>query len=119
MWQGTLEVPEEIVSTVRLSLTCRELREDNMKVRIGLLVYSREGDNDHIMNVIVKVHHFNEQERVLNIDNLIPFEEINQPATYNGRDVPSPFLIGHNRDTLKINVVITPLTLNARDRIDE
>lgn len=109
VWQGTLEVPEEILPTVRLSLTCRELTEESMKVRVGLLLYARQSDTDHVSCVIEKVHYFNSQNRVLNIDNIIPFEELN-PSCNSESSLRSPYLIGPHKDKLKIKVVITPLS---------
>lgn len=108
VWQGTLEVPEEIFSTIRLSLTCRELLEENLRVRIGLLLYGRQSDKDHIKKVIEKVHYFTAQNKVLNIDDIFPFHELN-PQAIGGSEACSHFLVGPNKDQLKITIVITPL----------
>lgn len=109
VWQGMLEVPEEILSTVRLSLTSRELPEENIKVRVGLLLYARQGDTENIMHVTERIHYFNSQDRVLNIDNVVPFEDLNPSAAGVGDRNSSPYLIGPQKDKLKINVVITPV----------
>ncbi|XP_023023367.2 transport and Golgi organization 10 isoform X1 [Leptinotarsa decemlineata] len=108
VWQGTLEVPQEILSTVRLSLTCRELSELEMRVRISVLIYGLQGGIEHVTEVREKVHHFTPQEKVVNIDDLIPFDELNPPAVMQGeRD--TPYLVGPNRDKLKLNLVIAPI----------
>lgn len=108
VWQGTLEVPEEIMSTIRLSLTCRDLREKKLRVQIGLLLYGRQGDKDHIKNVVQVVHYFTPQNRVLNINDIIPFHELN-PQAIGGDIACSHYLVGPNKDQLKMNIVITPL----------
>lgn len=108
VWQGMLEIPEEIISTIRLSLTCRDLREDQLKVKIALLLYGRQGDKDHIKNVIEVMHYFTKQSKVLNINDIIPFHELN-PQAVGGDEACSHYLVGTNRNQLKINIVITPL----------
>lgn len=115
VWQGTLEVPERVKSTIRLSLTCREFKED-MKVNVGVLLYGTHGGIEHIIQVKQKIHHFNSFYPVLVIDNLIPFEELNPPAgevfSRSLEADPKPksmFLTGSRRDQLKINIIITPV----------
>ncbi|KAG5899435.1 hypothetical protein JTB14_033626 [Gonioctena quinquepunctata] len=107
-WQGTLEVPQEILSTVRLSLTCRELSESEMRVKVSVLVYGLQGGIEHVMEVREKIHHFTTQDKVVNIDDLIPFEELNPPAIMQG-DRETLYLVGPNRDKLKLNLVIAPI----------
>ncbi|KAF5286665.1 hypothetical protein FQR65_LT12496 [Abscondita terminalis] len=115
VWQGTLELPERVKSTVRLSLTCREIK-DNFKVNVAILLYGAQGGVEHIMQVKQRIHHFNCEDRVLVIDNLIPFEELNPPAgemfsRYMEQESKpkSMFLTGPRRDQLKINIIITPV----------
>ena len=107
VWQGTLEVPEEIISTVRLSLTCRKLFEAKIKVKVAVLIYGIQGGVEHVMEVKEKIHHFTNEDKVMNIDNLIPFAELNPSASNHAHE--SPYLIGPNRNQLKLNVVITSL----------
>nr|XP_022905501.1 BTB/POZ domain-containing protein 17 isoform X1 [Onthophagus taurus] len=112
LWQGPIEIPGEIFSTVRLSLTCREIPQDDMKVRIGILLYAKQGGIEFVIKTIEKVHYFNSQSRVLNLDNLIPFEELNPTVinnNSNGKPYETKYLIGPNNDQLKINIVITPV----------
>ncbi|CAG9860505.1 unnamed protein product [Phyllotreta striolata] len=108
VWQGTLEVPEEILRTVRLSLTCRELCESNMRVKISVLIYGLQGGVEHVMEVKETIHHFNNEERTVNLDNLIPFDELNRSAVAHDKN-ETMYLVGPNRDTLKINLVIAPI----------
>jgi hypothetical protein len=107
VWQGTLEVPEEIISTVRLSLTCRDLFEPKIKVKVAVLIYGIQGGVEHVMEVREKIHHFTADDKVMNIDSLIPFAELNPSASNHSHE--SPYLIGPNRNQLKLNVVITSL----------
>lgn len=108
VWQGTLEVPEEILSTVRLSLTCRQMALGNTRVKVAVLIYGVQGGVEHVMEVKEKFYQFDRDDRVLNIDDLIPFHELN-PGPLKQKD--SPYLIGPNRDQLKLNIVITGLNL--------
>lgn len=115
VWQGTLEVPERVKTTVRLSLSCRELKDD-IKVRVGVLLYGQQGGVEHIMRVSQRVHQFNSKDQTLVIDNLIPFDELNPPVgELLSRLIDEPnliksiYLIGPRRDQLKINIIITPI----------
>ncbi|XP_028140055.1 kelch-like protein 4 isoform X1 [Diabrotica virgifera virgifera] len=109
VWQGTLEVPEEILTTVRLSLTSRELSESTSRVKISVLIYGMQGGVEHVMEVKEVIHHFSDQERTVNIDNLIPFYELNKQAASQDQSEPV-YLVGPNRDSLKLNLVIAPVT---------
>lgn len=109
IWQGTLEVPEEILRTVRLSLTCRELVNKNLRVHVAVLIYGKENGAEYVMDVVERVHHFNNQNRILNIDDLIPFEELN-PAFSLEDSQSSRYLIGPNRNQVRLNIIITPTT---------
>lgn len=104
-----MEVPEEILRTVRLSLTCRESPEPEMRVKVSILIYGFQGGVEHVMEVIEKVHHFTPQDKILNIDNLIPFHELNIPVSLQSCSHTTPYLIGPSRDQLKLNIVIAPI----------
>lgn len=92
VWQGTLEVPEEILSTVRLSLTCRELCEPDMRLKVSVLIHGIKGGVVHIMAVRTTICHFNSESRVVNIDHLVPFEDLN-PLARNHSRKESKYLI--------------------------
>ncbi|XP_056641710.1 BTB/POZ domain-containing protein 17 [Diorhabda sublineata] len=110
VWQGKVEVPEEILTTVRLSLTCRDMSVPNMRVKISVLIYGLQGGVEHVMEVRETVHHFTVQDRTVNIDNLIPFQELNRPAVEaQAQPNETLYLVGTNRDTLKLNLVIAPI----------
>ncbi|XP_066251067.1 BTB/POZ domain-containing protein 17 [Euwallacea similis] len=108
VWQGTLEVPEEILRTVRLSLTCRDYPEPDMRVRVSVLIYGVQGGVEHVMEVVERVHHFTPQHKILNIDDLIPFAELNTAAALQPVH-ETPYLVGPSRDQLKLNIVIAPI----------
>lgn len=109
VWEGTLQVPEEVIPTVRLSLTCNELRENKVRVKVAILIYGIEGGVEHVMEVKETIHHFTPDDKILNIDNLIPFNELNSGSLAKLNHV-SPYLIGENRNQLKLNIVITSLS---------
>lgn len=109
VWQGTLEVPEEVLRTVRLSLTCRDLVIENMRVHVAVLIYGKENGAEYVMHVVERVHHFNSQNRILNIDDLIPFEELNPSFSLDDGE-ESIYLIGPNKNQIKLNIIITPTT---------
>lgn len=108
VWQGTLEVPQEVLPIVRLSLTCSKQSEADMRVKISVLIYGILGGVEHVMEVKEKVHHFSLQDRVMNMNDLIPFQELNKSATQQ-QNQETPYLVGPNRDQLKLNIVIAPI----------
>ncbi|KFM65591.1 hypothetical protein X975_08883, partial [Stegodyphus mimosarum] len=103
VWQGTLEVPESVSKTVRLSLTQKD-PDDVARVSVGILICGKQDGLEHVRRVVQKNFVFSDEERMLNINDLIPYEDLNDLRA--GR---SPYLIGSNSDCLKLHVVITPL----------
>uniref|UniRef100_A0A2R5L5M6 Putative transport and golgi organization 10 n=2 Tax=Ornithodoros turicata TaxID=34597 RepID=A0A2R5L5M6_9ACAR len=102
-WQGTLEIPESASKTVRLSLTSKDVHE-SAHVAVGVLVSGKQDDVEHVRAVVRREYTFTEEDRMLNINDLVPYSELN--------DAPggsSPFLVGPQADVLKLHVVITPL----------
>lgn len=107
-WQGTIEVPEYVKSTVRLSLTCRTATKESLKVNIGILLYGTQSGCEHIMSVVKKVHYFDHQDCIMVIDDLIPFQEFNNTLSDFGVSVrESQYYVGSTND-LKIGIIITP-----------
>lgn len=113
VWQGTVEIPEHIIRSVRLSLTCKEPPTDSasdMRVKIGVLIYGIQDGVEHIARVKEVIHRFCKKERVLNLDNLLPFEELNsQNESIGIADPVSKYLVGPNKDVLKLHIVISPI----------
>ncbi|KAK1135303.1 hypothetical protein K0M31_008068 [Melipona bicolor] len=110
VWQGTVEMPEHVKRSVRLSLTCKEPPVNSnadMRVKIGVLIYGLQDGVEHIARVTEIIHRFSEKERVLNLDDILPFEELN-PQQGSVSENTSPFLVGPNKDMLKLHIVISP-----------
>ncbi|PZC82769.1 hypothetical protein B5X24_HaOG209867 [Helicoverpa armigera] len=148
VWAGTYDVPEVVLRTVRISITCQncpeytvnqygetEQLEPDVRVKIGILVWGVQKGVEHVSSVVERVHRFSPQNRVLNIDGALDFDELNTPLyspapkrdlspappSHNGSkrcskcsdtcDFPEPkHLLGPNKDQLRIQVVIVPLT---------
>ncbi|KAK0082532.1 hypothetical protein PV325_010218 [Microctonus aethiopoides] len=112
VWQGTVEMPEHVIRSVRLSLTCKDPPVDSdvdMRVKIGVLIYGLQDGVEHIARVTEVIHRFNKKECVLNLDDLLPFEELNPQQGVLSLDSPvSPYLVGPNKDMLKLHIVISP-----------
>ncbi|KAG7212861.1 hypothetical protein KM043_002214 [Ampulex compressa] len=111
VWQGTVEMPEYVKRTVRLSLTCKEppLNSDtDMRVKVGVLIYGLQDGVEHIARVTEIIHRFSKKERVLNLDGLLPFEELNPQQGLVPEIAISPFLVGPKKDMLKLHIVISP-----------
>ncbi|XP_028161167.1 BTB/POZ domain-containing protein 17-like [Ostrinia furnacalis] len=147
VWAGTFDVPEVVLRTVRIAITCQNCPErapddwagpePDVRVKIGILVWGVQKGVEHVSSVVERVHRFSSQNRVLNIDGALDFDELNTPlytpsaseatttiepsVTHKGptrcpkctdtSDDPEPrHLLGPNRDQLRIQVVIVPLT---------
>lgn len=104
VWQGTLEIPESVSKTVRLSLTLKDSDDVVARVSVGILICGKQDGLEHVRKVVQKNFVFSDEERMLNINDLVPFEDLNDLRS--GR---SSFLTGPNSDCLKLHVVITPL----------
>ena len=118
VWHGTLDCPEVVIKSVRLSVTSIHAR--NEKVKIGILIFGRQEGVDFVKQITTTVHTFTGEQNMININDLIPYESLNVPLSdqliYRPRSSQvtmsnkSGFLIGPRNDTFKIHVVITPLT---------
>ncbi|XP_063235338.1 BTB/POZ domain-containing protein 17 isoform X2 [Bacillus rossius redtenbacheri] len=112
VWQGTVEVPECVLRTVRLSLTCNERPlGGEVRVRVAILVRGVADRVEHTARVVTRDHRFSGADTVLNLDGLLPYERLNPPCGPAGSRGParSPYLVGRERDCLKLHVVIVPL----------
>lgn len=70
------------------------------------------GGVEHVRSATMRNFIFSQEEPVLRYDNLLPYSEIN-PDQFTGEidrslGQPSPYLIGPQRDTLKIQLIILP-----------
>ncbi|KAL1437407.1 hypothetical protein MTO96_001465 [Rhipicephalus appendiculatus] len=99
----TLEGPESQTKTVRLSLTSSRFNEDTTVV-VSILVSGMQDGVEHVRTVVQREHTFTQESRMLNLDDLVPYAELN--------DVPrgaSPFLVGPHCDLFRLRISITPL----------
>ncbi|XP_069357502.1 BTB/POZ domain-containing protein 17 [Maniola hyperantus] len=148
VWAGTYDVPEVVLRTVRISITCQncpeqveedrdynEYYEPDVRVKIGILLWGVQDGVDHVTSVVERVHRFSAQNRVLNIDGALDFDELNTPLYTPASELSTPaagspgakgsgrcpkcsdsyeapetrHLFGPLRDQLRIQVVIVPL----------
>lgn len=110
VWQGTVEVPESVLRTVRLSITCKDPPEsEDLRVKVGILINGMQDGVEHVMSVMQRNHRFSEKEKVLNLDNILAFDELNQVCSFSSTSTssaststsktePSPYLVGPNHD---------------------
>ncbi|VVD05244.1 unnamed protein product [Leptidea sinapis] len=69
-------VPEVVLRTVRISITCQNgpevnadvysklaLQEPDIRVKIGILVWGVQNGVEHIANIVERVHRFNAQSK--------------------------------------------------------
>ena len=124
LWQGSFEVPEWRCKTVRLSISPVK-RTPHHKVSIGILISGKVDDIEYVNTVIKKEFLFTRSENLLNIDDLIPYDDLNSfedqmkasrkkkkrsTTQTNDKSIEaSPYLVGADNDTLKVHIVITPL----------
>nr|XP_032515909.1 BTB/POZ domain-containing protein 17 [Danaus plexippus plexippus] len=135
MWAGNYDVPEVVLRTVRISITCQNVPErashdPDVRVKIGILVWGVQNGVEHVASVVERVHRFSAQNRVLNIDGALDFDELNSPLYRPAAPTNTPktggqrcpkcsdncevsqktHLLGPAADQLRIQVVIVPLT---------
>lgn len=75
-------------------------------LQIAVLVHGIQNNVSHIKNSHTRVSFFSQisENRAINFDNILPYEELSTDR--------SDFLIGPNRDSVKIDVVIVPMNQN-------
>lgn len=75
------------------------------------MIYGEKDGIEHVVQVIERVHTFTSEERLLNIDDIIPFSEINPRTTIDSSNMSQNcYLIGSNKNGLRMHIIITPLT---------
>lgn len=103
MYRGTVEVPECVIPSVRVSVACTQETDECIRVKIGLLVAGTQDGIEHVTRVVQKVFYFHRDNHHLNIDSIIPFEELNPPATNRGNFEISTSAVNNTR---KIGVFV-------------
>lgn len=99
---NSLELPEAIFRSVRVRCTCRSVLNygDSIRFKIAIVVYGAQSNISYLKTLHTRIQYFSRENRALVIDNLIPYEELDLDK--------SMYLLGKNRDVLKVLVIITP-----------
>ena len=98
-----LQVPERVLKTVRVSITTKEVEED-VRVKIGILIVGNQDNFEHIRCVKTRNYIFSPQDQIINFDDIVDYEEL---MTLKPK---SQFLSGEFGESFKILVTITPLS---------
>ncbi|XP_050738861.1 uncharacterized protein LOC127009649 [Eriocheir sinensis] len=101
VWQGTVEVPEAVLRTVRLAVTAKDV--EYARVRVAVLVFAVQEGIEYIVNVVSTNYIFSTDDNLLNLDDILPFDNLNNPPERK-RYLQEPC------DSLKIHIVISPLS---------
>ena len=110
------EVPEMILRTVRVSVTTRVTDSvtdidsnksgdnEQLKVKIGILVAGTQDNFEHIQCVRTRNYVFDINDEIVNFDDLVDHDELinDKPKSH--------FLSGEDKNSFKILVTITPLS---------
>lgn len=124
VWQGTVTIPEVVIRTVRMSVTCRDPPANGSHlVKIGVLVSGMTCDVENVVEVAYCVRKFSKNDNTFNINDLLSYHKLNDrfnnlcPKFGEGVS-EAPYLIGSDRDTLKLQIVLIPLCQKL-SQIDE
>ncbi|XP_062139393.1 BTB/POZ domain-containing protein 17 [Drosophila sulfurigaster albostrigata] len=98
------DVPGCSLNTVRLRVTCKHNNIEEERFKIAVLIVGVQNQIPHIRTVVERTEYFSDEARVINLDNLLPYEELEHTSPY-----LSPHLTGNQRNTLSLHVVITPM----------
>ncbi|EDW51426.1 BTB/POZ domain-containing protein 17 [Drosophila sechellia] len=98
------DVPGCSLNTVRLRVTCKHQNIGEERFKIAVLIVGMQNQIMHIRTVAERTEYFSDTSRVVNLDNLLPYEELEHTSLY-----LSPHLTGTARNTLTLHVVITPM----------
>lgn len=115
------EIPETILRTVRVRCTYKaglfEHDEQRFKVvkdykfiykqllnpflQIAVLVSGYQNNFVYFKTLHTRLNYFSRENRVVNIDNLVPYDELSMDR--------SLYLLGKDHDTVRVHVIITPM----------
>jgi hypothetical protein len=97
-------IPASHNETVRVDVTTASPQSSGILFNVAVLVHGQQDGLQFVRHVHVRRRYFQGEERVLKIEDLVPFDELNRmPA-----DRHSPLLTGDERNTLRMRVIITP-----------
>ena len=97
------ELPSKTLKTVRVSITNKKV-EENIFVKIGILVVGEQDHYQHIRVVRARNFIFTAQDQIVNFDDIVDHDELIALLP------KSNFLSGDNAESFKILITITPLT---------
>jgi hypothetical protein len=66
---------------VRLSVVCKSEEGIDVRVRIGVLIAGSEDGVEHVRRVARRNYIFSDRDKVLNLDDLLPYGELNPCAS--------------------------------------
>lgn len=106
--QPPVEIPETILKTIRLSVTCERDLEREQRFMVGVLITGVQNHIQHVRTVHVRTHYFSRINRVLNMDNLLPYDELELSSIK-----LSSHLVGEKRNQLQLQVIIAPMGVHV------
>ena len=68
-------MPETVLKTVRVAVTAKDA--EHARVRVAVLVYGIQDGIEHVVHVVSTRHIFTQDDNVLNIDEIIPYDILN------------------------------------------
>lgn len=92
VWQGTVEVPEAVLRTVRLAVTAKDV--EYARVRIAVLVFAVQEGIEYVVNVVSTKYIFSTDDNLLNLDDILPFDSLNDPPVSMYRFAYLSYIIG-------------------------
>lgn len=98
------DIPECVLRTVRLRVTCKENFTRDERFKISVLLTGVQNKIQHIRTVHNRTEYFSDSFQVLNIDGLLPYKELDLASSK-----LSPHLIGPDRNNLCLSVIIAPM----------
>uniref|UniRef100_A0A1B0A067 BTB domain-containing protein n=1 Tax=Glossina pallidipes TaxID=7398 RepID=A0A1B0A067_GLOPL len=98
------DVPEVSLNTVRLRVTCRYPQIEEQRFKIAALITGVQNKVNHILTLHERTEYFSREHRILNMDNLIPYDELALSSIN-----LSPHLVGPKRNDLLLQVIIAPM----------
>ncbi|XP_055389941.1 BTB/POZ domain-containing protein 17 isoform X2 [Condylostylus longicornis] len=98
------DIPEFVLRTVRLRITCKENFKKEQRFKIAVLITGVQNKIPHILTVHERTEYFSESFQVVNIDGLLNYDEL---ATSSRK--LSPHLIGPDRNSIHIQVIVIPM----------
>lgn len=99
------DLPEFSLRTVRIRVTCKENCIGEERFKVAVLISGMQHDIIHILTVTEKTEYFSDKSRVLNLDNLLPYEDT--PKSDPKKEIPH--LIGPSKNNLSLQVIISPM----------